>query len=75
MIAYGFLPQNLAFCATCALGHDWAIVIPGASFAVTIPCDPTLIGANLFTQGAEILGSGCPAFSLSLTDTEQIVIG
>lgn len=75
VIAYGFLAQNLNFCATCALGHDWSIVIPGASFAVTIPCDPTLIGANLYTQGAEILGSGCPAFSLSMTDTEQIDIG
>ncbi|MBI5853603.1 MAG: hypothetical protein HZB39_21555 [Planctomycetes bacterium] len=75
VIAYGFLPQNLVFCATCALGHDWSIVIPGASFALTIPCDPTLIGANLFTQGAEIGGTGCGLFPLSMTDTEQIVIG
>ena len=75
-LGYGFARAGANFCSTCVLGHDYSIAVIGSSFPLTIPCDPALIGASLFTQGFDLTApGGCSALGISLSDTDEIVIG
>ncbi len=78
LIGYGFTPLNLFVCGNCAIGHEWSVFVTGLSSTLTIPCDPNLVGASVYTQGIVLwpVNPGCPgSYSFSTTDTERIVIG
>lgn len=50
------------FCPGCSLGATLGIVIAAPGIAATIPCDPSLAGAVIALQGADLFAAGgCPA--------------
>ncbi|MEM7205408.1 MAG: hypothetical protein AAF628_34450 [Planctomycetota bacterium] len=72
----GTAAATTPICGTCAFGTDLAAVLAGTQLYVTVPCDPYLIGASFYAQGADLLGvtGGCSLGSLDLTLTETVEI-
>lgn len=74
-IGYGFGPST-PFC-TCTLGHSWSAASFGATSTLNVPQNPSLVGASIKVQGADLFGSsgGCVAPQVAFTDTFTITIG
>ncbi len=60
----------------CTIGHEWAAVVGGAGATLQIPMVPTLIGAKVRVQGADLGGvGGCADPQVALTDTLVLTVG
>ncbi|MCI0587125.1 MAG: hypothetical protein L0323_09830 [Planctomycetes bacterium] len=66
--------------AGCTLGAALAIVLPGPSLIIPVPCDTALIGGSISVQGGNALapgGCGVIPFGVpfTVTDTVAVTIG
>ncbi len=60
LLVVGFTAVNIQ-CGACTLVPSLDVVLPGVSpTSIPIPCEPGLIGADLFTQWIQFRPSGCP---------------
>jgi DNA-binding beta-propeller fold protein YncE len=74
-VGYGIITVTFPFCG-CTIGHEWAQASFGATASIVLPPNPGLIGAQLFIQGTDFLGTGgCIDPLLALTDTITVTIG
>jgi hypothetical protein len=80
-VCVGLTPLALPLCpAGCVLGVLPDIgCFPGGSFGAAIPCDPLLVGGQIYVQGLDLgasggCASGAPA-ELTLTQTIRTTIG
>lgn len=74
-LGFGTTSLNLPFC-NCTVGHEWAASVGAATATLPIPTSASLIGADVYMQGMDFLGTGgCPSPQFALTDTVTISIG
>ncbi len=78
----GLFPLNVPLCsAGCALGTTFDAVFGGNVIASPIPCDPTIVGAQVYTQGLDLgAAGGCTVLDplgipFTLSDTILTTIG
>jgi hypothetical protein len=77
-ILVGFVPINFPICPACILGATIDVVVNGATIpASPIPCDPLLIGGQVYLQGIDIgSAGGCVTpLPLRMSNTVRITIG
>ena len=73
-VGYGFAVFPAPVCATCTLGHEWAVVLFGANSVFGIPNNSAFVGVTIGIQGADLLGSGGCASPGPVTLTDTLVI-
>jgi hypothetical protein len=76
LFAFGApVPATTALCAQCALGVDAgsAILVVGATLAVTMPTAPAIVGSQFAVQGLG-LGSGPCVAGLRFSDTIDFTV-
>ncbi|MBK9386131.1 MAG: hypothetical protein IPN34_15065 [Planctomycetes bacterium] len=77
-ILLGYVPLNLPLCATCTLGATIDAALVGTALPLApIPCDPLLVGGQIYVQGMDVGSSGGCALPLPfrLSSTYRITIG
>jgi hypothetical protein len=70
-------PTTLALCApaSCMLGATTAVVLPGSTLVLPIPCQASLVGSTVAVQGAGIGAGGCASLGqLLTTDTVDVTV-
>ncbi len=69
--------NNVAPCGSCTIVPSPDILFPAANpFTLAIPCDPLLVGQNLFTQWLLLKPSTCPILpDLAFTNALRFTIG
>ena len=72
---YGFALSAAPLCASCTIGHEWAVALFGASSNFVIPNNPAYVGLVVGIQGADVFGTGgCAQPQVTLTDTLVVTI-
>jgi hypothetical protein len=77
-IFMGFVPINLPLCPACTLGATIDVSIGASAIPpITTPCDPLLIGGQVYVQGVDVGSAGGCASPLPfrLSNTIRITIG
>lgn len=74
-----FLGVNLLaspLCPGCTLGPNPQILLPGASLPLAIPQNRSLVGGQIYVQGADVGATGgCATPRMTVTDTVRMTIG
>lgn len=74
-LGFGFALVPSPLCASCTIGHEWAVALFAASNAFAVPSNPAYLGVTIGIQGADLLGTGgCAAPPVALTDTLSITL-
>lgn len=74
-VGFGLTGVTQTFCG-CTIGHDWLAVVGGSVAAFAIPQVTSMIGLQIYVQGADFLGTGgCANPQFAVTDTVTISIG
>jgi hypothetical protein len=74
-LGVGLVLVPVPLCATCTLGHEWAVALFGTSIVFNIPNDPAFSGLQVGFQGADLFGTGaCAAPPVATTDTIVLTI-
>jgi hypothetical protein len=73
----GTTDAPVALCAGCDLGTEFAVVWPAAALRTVLPCEASLVGAQWFTQGADLGIGTCPigGMTVALSNTVRTAIG
>jgi hypothetical protein len=77
-IFMGFVPINLPLCPACTLGATIDVSIGASAIPpITTPCDPLLIGGQVYVQGVDVgSAGGCGSpLPFRLSNTIRITIG
>lgn len=76
LLGFGLNEIGAPLCSACTIGHEWSVIVAGASASLSIPSNPALIGVAFAAQAGDLLATGgCSSPMVTLSDTLAFTIG